>query len=115
MTTIKELFDRKQELEAQIAIYEEVLNLAYEAAGLKEKYGHGNVDAVLMQIDTTCLAPLRAELVNVDSVEVTRAENEKQGQNEAAVEKAPKKRAPRKKAGPGRRGRKSASGDTVQK
>jgi len=116
MTTIKELFDRKQKLEAQISVYEEVLNLAYEAAGLKETYGHENVDAVLMQIDTVCLAPLRAELVSVDSVEVERAENKVEGksQEDPAVKEVPKKRVARKKAGSGRRGRKPASGDTVQ-
>ena len=70
MATIKELFEKKRSLEARIDVFEEVLGLAYDMKGLKEKHGEDNVDAVLMAIDTQCLTPLREELEQIDKMEV---------------------------------------------
>ena len=70
MATVKELFDRKRNLQSQIDVYEEVLSLAYDMKGLKEKHGQDAVDDVLTKIDEVCLAPLREELEKIDTMEV---------------------------------------------
>ena len=70
MSTFKELMERRAQLSARIDIGSIVVNNIYDTPGIKEKYGHDNVDAVLMMIETQCLNPLREELAKIDTLEV---------------------------------------------
>lgn len=99
MATIKEIFERKQAVEARIQVFEEVLGLAYDMKGLKESHGEENVDAVLTAIDEKCLTPLREELEQIDKMEVGDGQGKKKPARKKAEAKRPKRASSRKAAG----------------
>lgn len=98
MATIKELFEKKRALEGQIQVYEEVLGLAYDMKGLKEKFGEEIVDVVLTTIDEKCLTPLREELEQIDKMEVGDGQKKKPAGSKGKA-KQPKRAPSRKAAG----------------
>jgi len=87
MSTIKELFEKKRSLQAQIDVYEEVLSLAYDMKGLKEKHGEDAVDDVLTKIDEVCRTPLREELEKIDKMEVGDGEKKRKSDKKASAKK----------------------------
>ena len=90
MATLKEMFQRRMQLEAQISIGELLLQTVYDINGLKEKYGDENVDAVLMRVEEMCLNPLREELERIDRTEVKHDKHKDEEKKKSKIRKKDK-------------------------
>jgi hypothetical protein len=71
MTTLKELAERREHLSRKIGLLEDLITMGYSPDNqLKAQFGEVVHDEVLSELDEKWLEPLRAELAQLENMEI---------------------------------------------